>query len=84
MGFPGRPPEQCALAFVPLFSFYSGYGKKGIGCPSSTADSQQHPTAALRSVRLFSSVTLLKLALTTSRGTLTTTRGEYSAGWLSV
>ena len=28
MGFPGRPPEQCALAFVPLFSFYSVYGKK--------------------------------------------------------
>ena len=28
MGFPGRPPEQCALAFVPLFSFYSVYEKK--------------------------------------------------------
>ena len=30
MGFPGRLPEQCALAFVPLFSFYSVYGKKTV------------------------------------------------------
>ena len=34
--------------------------------------------------RSFSSVALLKLALTMSKGTLTTTCGEYSAGWLSV
>ena len=57
MGFPGRPPEQCALAFVPLFSFYSVYGKNRIWMGWLTPASQV-PRSPMRWIGCPSHLTL--------------------------